>query len=222
MIAPAIPRVIHRIWLGAGEPQWIADLRASWDRPGWRICDWTDENVATLFPLSNQQIYDQAPAICPNAVGQLRSDVLRYEILERFGGVYVDADLECLRPIDELVEPLTCFAAWEDRLHVNNAFLGAVPRHPFMQAAVEGLVPYVRARRDRGYRPNRLTGPHYLTRLVRGFRSSITLLDRELIYPYAWNELHRADEDFPTAFAVHHWANQRRLAHDRRLARGRA
>ena len=32
-----------------------------------------------------------------------RADVLRYEILRRHGGVYVDVDVECLRPLDDLL-----------------------------------------------------------------------------------------------------------------------
>ena len=33
-----------------------------------------------------------------------KSDIFRYEICARFGGVYIDADFEPLRPIEPLLE----------------------------------------------------------------------------------------------------------------------
>ena len=33
-----------------------------------------------------------------------RADILRLEILYRYGGVYVDGDLECLRPLDDVLD----------------------------------------------------------------------------------------------------------------------
>jgi mannosyltransferase OCH1-like enzyme len=35
-----------------------------------------------------------------------KSDIWRYEILFRLGGVYVDTDFECVRPFDSLLEVL--------------------------------------------------------------------------------------------------------------------
>ncbi len=55
-----IPRIIHRIWLGGDEPEWLQAFAATWSRPGWQIWQWTDANVPSLFPLRNQTIYDGA------------------------------------------------------------------------------------------------------------------------------------------------------------------
>lgn len=205
-----IPHTIHRIWLGGLEPDWQRPFAAGWRQPGWRVEQWDDRLVEGLFPLINQDVYDRAEEIAPDHVGQLRSDVLRYEILHRHGGVYVDADLECLKPLDSLLPDVGCFAGWEvqDRW-VGNTILGCTPGHPFMRALIANLPGNVQARA--GCRPNKLTGPQYLTRIHRR-TPGLAVFPQAFFYPYAWDEIrdHAPGDEFPDAFTAHHWHNQRR------------
>lgn len=39
-----------------------------------------------------------------------KSDILRYEILFVYGGVYADVDVECLQPFDALAEVCVALA----------------------------------------------------------------------------------------------------------------
>lgn len=210
LLIHGIPKTFHRVWLGGAEPQWLARLAGTWsDRhPDWELVEWTDDNVATLFPLINQSLFDRAPAIAPNHVGQLRSDILRLEILQRLGGVYVDSDFECLRSIDDLVAGEECFFAWEvqDRW-VNNAIVGAMPEHPFISRLIFGLEARVAA--NLGSKPNKLSGPRYVTATYRAAPDGVKVFDQQLFYPYGFDELHRSGEQFD-AYAVHHWHNKRR------------
>lgn len=206
-----VPRTVHRLWIGGPEPEWLAGFAATWERPGWTLRRWDDESVAELFPLRNQAVYDGAPAIAPDHVGQLRSDVLRYEILHRFGGVWVDADFECLRPIDPLLAGVECFAAWEQpRRWINQAILGAVPGHPFIDSLIDGLPASVEA--NRGFKPNRMSGPQFVTAQWLHHGRGVKIFDRELFYPYGFAEIadHGPGEEWPNAYAAHHWGNRRR------------
>ena len=58
---------------------------------------WTDEQVAGLT-LFNQAAFDAAPNF-----GE-KSDILRYELLYAFGGVYVDVDLQCVGNLAQLCQ----------------------------------------------------------------------------------------------------------------------
>jgi hypothetical protein len=49
------------------------------------------------------------------------------------------------------------------------------------------------------------SGPGLFT-LVAADHPAITRFDREVFYPYRWDERHRRDEPFPGAYAVHHWS----------------
>lgn len=202
-----IPRTFHSIWVGDPMPEHLAVYVATWTQihPGWQHKIWGDGD---LDWLQNQELYDFAEAITKHH-GQFRADVARYEILHRYGGVYVDCDFEALAPIDELLLGVDCFAAWEtDGVWINNAILGTVPGHPMFAELIEGLPANVKA--HRGKRPNILSGPQYLTPIAK--RHDIDVFPASEFYPYRWDELHRAGESFPTAYAVHHWNRKTTLA----------
>lgn len=204
-----IPRILHRIWFGGPLPPELRAYGRSWEErhPGWEHVLWSEEN---LPPLHNQDLFDRAEEIAPRNVGQLRSDIARYELLQRLGGVYVDCDFECRLPLDDLLRGIKSFAAWEvSGRWINNAILGAVPGHPFLGALVEGLELSVE--RFRGHRPNRMSGPQYLTRIYRR-HGGLTVFPKDWFYPYLYDELERGQERFPQAYAIHHWANKRNQA----------
>lgn len=208
-----IPRVIHRMWLGGEEPEWTRPFRDTWLLPGWMIRTWDDDTVETMFPLRNQDIYDEAAKICPNHVGQLRSDVLRYEILHRHGGVYIDHDFECLRPFDPLLEGVSCFTAWEiqDR-SLANGFMGAEIGHGFIDTLIRRLPESVRVRRGK-FKPNQISGPGHMNRVWKLGHEDVVAFPQSQFFPYGFAEIksHNPGELWPEeAYAVHHWNNRRR------------
>lgn len=191
-------------------PVHLAAYGDTWERlhPTWAHRLWTEDNLPELV---NADVFDRAETIAPGHEGQLRADVARYEILYRFGGVYVDADLEALRPIDELLDGRSCFVGWEDPgVWINNACMAAEPGHPFFAALIAGLPAHVDRLGRRGItRPNRLTGPQYATPIYREHAATVTAFPKEHFYPYLWNELERIGEHFPESYAVHHWHHRR-------------
>lgn len=205
--------MIHRIWVGGPEPEWLRSYASTWrvHHPDREVVQWDDSNVSDLFPLHNQDIYDRAPEIAPNNVGQLRADVLRYEILWRFGGWYVDADFRCLQPLTPHVEGVDCFATFEKQdVWVANGLMGSTPEHAFIGRLIEGLADSVS--RHPGARPARTTGPRYLTEHWKAHPDEIVVLAERLFYPYSHRDVakHPVGEDFPGCVAVHVWNNQRR------------
>lgn len=201
-----IPKILHHIWVGPPMPDRLVPYVESWRtlHPTWEHRLWTG-----FDDLENQRLYDAAEKVTPH-VGQFRSDLARYEILFRHGGVYVDCDLEALRPIDDLLDA-PAFAGWEvEGRWVNNAILGAEPGHPLMRRCIDAIPGSVR--RNRGKRPNVMTGPHLLTAMsVSGLhRDDFVIHPQTAFYPYLWSELGRQGEDFPESYAVHHWENARK------------
>src|SRR5207249_2375410 len=82
-------------------------------------------------------------------------------VLCRDGGVYVDTDLECLRPIDPLLDGVSLFLGALDSGRVSNAIIGSVPGHPLLMRALEELRP----RSTYGPVDREGTGPLLLERL---------------------------------------------------------
>lgn len=146
-----IPKILHRVWLGSPPPPEVVACGESWRRhhPDWTFILWDDERVRKAG-FTCVDLVDDA-----SCFGQ-KSDVLRVEILNRYGGVYVDTDSECFRPIDTLLRRYEFFAStvfilqahlgwpaiWPSPLIVANAFIGSRPDHPILRAYLE------RVRRD--------------------------------------------------------------------------
>ena len=89
-----IPRVIHQIWVGPAEPPvaWIDTWRAT----GWEHRLWREDDLDTLS-MRNRRVFDRYMA---DACWHGAADVARVEILAVQGGLYVDADVERLLPLD--------------------------------------------------------------------------------------------------------------------------
>jgi len=204
-----IPKRLHQFWVGGPLPDTFRVFAEGWQRahPGWKYQLWGEDD---LPPLRNQDLYDRAGELCPGYEGQLRSDIVRYELLYRFGGIWVDTDFECLKPIDELVSEPGCFVAWVTDEFVNNALMGATRQHRFIRRLIDGLPASIAA--HPGAAPRVVSGPRYLTPMFRkhGEEDGVVALPKNLFYPYLWSELPRRSERFPNAYAVHHWANRRR------------
>lgn len=200
-----IPRTLHFVWTGPPMPAQYATWIRQWAalHPGWRIRLW---GASDLTDLVNQDLFDAADEIAGAGAGQLRSDIARYEILYRHGGVYADCDYAPQKPIDPLCD-VDAWAAWEtDGEWMANGVLGSVPGHPLWADLIEAIPASVAA--HRAHRPNKMTGPQLFTPLAA--RHGITVYPSSYFHPYRWDELDRGGEDYPDAYAVHHWGNMRR------------
>lgn len=207
---PLVPRVFHSIWIGDGVPQVLQDFAQTWRKhhPGWDYRLWRSPSE---LDLSNAHLVDRPEQWVPQRnVGQFVSDVMRYEILERYGGVYIDMDFECLASIDHLMD-VECWAAWETQDHwVGNAILGAAPGALFLKRLIEALPASVE--KNQGRRPNIGSGPQFLTNQYRAHTEELTVYDQKLLYPFRFDQLDRATDEFPDALARHHWANKSGIA----------
>lgn len=129
---PLIPKIIHQIWLGSPVPERFKAMMRSWQEkhPDWEYILWTEETLKS-YKFQNKRAFDTAWNY------GAKSDILRYELVEHFGGIYVDVDFECIRPLDPLVYAHSFFTSIGDYDYVNNAIFGAAPHHPILQKIVK-------------------------------------------------------------------------------------
>jgi hypothetical protein len=190
-----IPRILHRTVPEHTSPEVERWWRA-WGElhPDWELRTHRDPLEPAEWPLT-------APywARCRN--GAELADLVRLEALLRWGGIYVDSDVEPYRSLEPLL-PLSAFAAWEDERVVPNAVLGAVPAHPAIQACLDLAL-------ERIEQPTWERGPGVTTAVLVG-RPDVLLLPPGSFYPYHYREKERRGEDHrrrqPWAFGAHHWA----------------
>ena len=123
--------------------------------------------------------------------------------LYSMGGVYLDADVELLKPLDPLLTE-TFFAAWEDASCINGAVMGSVA-HGQLISLLTGNFPI----NSFGDEPANHYGPVYITdqlrpRLLNG--ENITLFPPEYFYPFLWNQNAEQAVITTNTYAIHHWA----------------
>jgi mannosyltransferase OCH1-like enzyme len=186
---PRVPHVFHQIWLGPDPlPPEFEPYRESWreHHPGWELRLWGEGNLPA--DLRTAAVYEQERQPVE------RADILRLEVLWRFGGVYLDIDMECLRPIDSLVEGLDFFGTEIKPGRVTNTVIGAAPLHPILDRALSELRLH-----ERGTRFDKaLSGPLFFDRIVRKF-PGITTFSPDVFYPMTPDQRQHA-------CAVHHAA----------------
>jgi len=183
-----IQRLFHQIWVGPDPfPDDFAAYQETWPRhnPGWELRFWTDDNLPE--GLQRSEVYDQSRTVWE------RADILRLEVVLRFGGVHVDADFECLRPIEPLLENVEFFIGYRKAKHVNGALFGAVAGHPLLAEGLARIPPLA----DRGYEKD-ATGPKFLEDLLTD-REGVTYFEPPVFYP-------RTPDELDAAHAVHHKA----------------
>tara|TARA_B100001989_G_scaffold251721_1_gene231618 strand:- start:1297 stop:2172 length:876 start_codon:yes stop_codon:yes gene_type:complete len=90
-----IPKIIHQIWIGPKSfPQKYADWAKTWKllNPSWEYKLWTEKELNNLNFI-NRNYFDNSKNI------GFKSDLARYEVLNLYGGLYLDTDFECINPI---------------------------------------------------------------------------------------------------------------------------
>lgn len=192
--AQSIPRVIHWLWLGAGDiPTLFERYMDSWRRhhPQWQTRLWRD---ATLPTLSCQQQYEATRAF------KTRYDMVRLELLRQEGGVILDMDVEAVRPIDALLPGVNAFAGRIAGGHVGNQVLGAVPHHPFFERALERI----RTSWNADDSSSDAAGKGLLKNLLADAPGDITLFPPETFHFQPSFEPPKRPDDFPAVYAVHH------------------
>lgn len=103
-----IPKVIHYCWFGLGEmPQLAEDCIASWHKymPDWEYKLWNEDNFDVQSVPYVKEAYESRKFA-------FVTDYVRLWALYSEGGVYMDTDVEILKPLDELLQ-LDAFTGYE-------------------------------------------------------------------------------------------------------------
>lgn len=129
----SIPKKIHYCWFGGAEkPADVKKCIASWRKfcPDFEIIEWDESNFDMKANEYIRGAYE-------NKRWGFVSDYVRCSVVEKYGGVYFDTDVELIRSIDDLLK-YKAFFATEDGEHVNTGLgFGSEPKNRLLRAIIE-------------------------------------------------------------------------------------
>lgn len=127
-----IPKIIHYVWLGRGKkPDLFYRCLASWKKfcPDYEIREWNEDNFNFDESLYAKQSYSvKKYGFVP--------DYIRAKVLYEYGGIYLDTDVEMVKPFDDLLDN-DFVIGFENNVHLGTATLASVPHHPFTKLMCE-------------------------------------------------------------------------------------
>ena len=128
-----LPKIIHYCWFGRGEkPDSAKKCIASWRKlcPDFEIREWNENNCDyCAMPFMAEAYAAKKYAFV--------SDVMRLIVLEQYGGVYFDTDVELIRDITPLLVDEGFIGFENDEYVASGLTIAAVPHHPIIQAMID-------------------------------------------------------------------------------------
>ena len=181
-----VPRLLHFIQLGPRDLaphtaravlSWLATHRT------WRARMWTDADM---------HAFSLAPLVRAARKYAQKADLLRYELLYRHGGLYVDSDIEAFRPVDAWVRGASGVLCNEAPVgadvrkveSISNGFIGVARGHPVMRRA---LVRVQHASLNRAW-INQDTGPFFWRAALDADIESFRVIPSRILFPVAYSK----------------------------------
>ena len=94
-----IPKKIHYCWFGRGDkPKLAKKCIDSWRKfcPDYEIVEWNEDNFDVNMNAYTKMCYEQKKYA-------FLTDYTRLVVVNGYGGIYFDTDVELVRPIDDLL-----------------------------------------------------------------------------------------------------------------------
>lgn len=160
-----IPKIIHQIWIGP-KP-----------RPSKFMETWANKNPDFEYILWNEEEFQKRGILfeCQDKINSMseingKADIIRWELVWKYGGVFLDADSICIEPIDDVLMNVSAFAGYENENVrqglVATGTMGFPPGHPLCRDAIDWIkqndVSYEKTLQRAWYN----VGPGLLTRLL--------------------------------------------------------
>jgi len=155
-----IPKTLHFIWVG-DESKRPDNCIQTWatHNPDYQIKIWGNASLGEHKWLNARHM----DAMLDREFNGV-ADMMRWEILYKEGGIVLDADSICLRPLDDSLLDCEAFACWESEIArpglIAAGYFGCKPGNPFVQQIVKDIHSAPSVIHDRAWKtvgPQRLT-----------------------------------------------------------------
>ena len=191
----SIPHKIHQIWVGPNSipekyieyMRKIKELHPDYEYRLWTNEDITPDNFSTYEYINKTNVYAQ------------KADIMRYEILYKHGGIYLDMDMKLLKNLDPLLTKSLIVCNEDDNIntYMTNAFIASSQYNENLKRLVEGVKDV-----NFALSVNEGTGPYYLRKHI-NIDDDVNILPTNTIYPlHVDNKISNITDN---SYAIHEW-----------------
>ncbi|MBQ9530761.1 MAG: glycosyl transferase [Eubacterium sp.] len=208
-----IPKTIHYVWFGnRPKTKKMEKCYQSWKTfcPDYEIIEWNESNFDINCNRFLKEAYDAGKYA-------FASDIVRLMALYEHGGIYVDADVEIIKNLDDLLDNES-FIGYEIDQYVNSGqMLGSVKGNPLIK---EHLEQYDEISFAECKNISTIACPRILTKLLveKGFQPNgkEQIIDGMHIYPHDYfnpfddetGRMHKTDNSYSIHWSAHSWSTQ--------------
>ena len=183
-----IPKVIHYCWFGKQKlSDEVLKCIDSWKRkcPDYEIIRWSEDNYDITNNRYIKQAYEQKK-------WSFVTDYVRLDVIYKYGGIYLDVDVELIKNLDDLLE-YDAFFGFENKDYIATGLgFGAVPKQTIIKDMRDMYNELKFVNNDNSL--NQITCPIYNTEIIRkyGFiingrtqmKNNVCIFSPEYFAPY--------------------------------------
>lgn len=204
-----IPKKLHQVWLGGEIPKEYLELTEKWkeNHPEWEYRLWVDSDIKE-FGLDKNTVYNEITNLGS------KSDVLRYHIINKYGGVYIDTDFISLKNLDELTKfsffggGFSIISEQNNDPEIYNGMFGSVKNNPILTDCINNF-------KSTKNNPSvhKTTGPSFFSEMIfkniNGEEQDIIFLPLSYFYPFPgrfrFNKTNINKWIKPESYCIHLW-----------------
>ncbi len=202
-----IPKIIHYCWFGNNPiPEGDRKNIETWKKvcPDYKIIEWNEKNYDIT---KNKYMYD---AYKNRKMGFV-PDYARFDIIYEYGGIYLDTDVEILKPLDKLLEN-HAYMGFEMGKYINGGIGFGAEAHNDIIKQLRDMYDSMNFYCEDGTL-NLLPSPSYITELLKKkgliVNDKMQMVENMRIYPSEYF----APKDYKTgkinvtdnSYTIHHY-----------------
>lgn len=128
-----IPKIIHYCWFGGSElPEIAIKCINSWKKqcPEYKIIEWNEKNFDINYNNYVKEAYEEKKYA-------FVSDVARLVIVKKYGGIYLDIDVELIKPLDDFLDCDAFFSTEDNKVISTGLGFGACENNELIQKMLD-------------------------------------------------------------------------------------
>lgn len=177
----AIPKTIHYCWFGRNpKPKLAEKCIKSWKKkcPDYQIIEWNEDN----FDISNSPLYVRQAYDAKKWA--FVSDYVRLWAMTEYGGIYMDTDVQVLRPLDPFLAH-QAFSGFEDDTHISTCIMACEKGFPLFQEFLSYYddAEFIRSDGSLNYQTNVVTLTNECVRRGLQQNNTFQIIDGFALYP---------------------------------------